>query len=147
MIHWNLQTLHFLTTRLLQTKNIRRMEAGTGKEESQMTSLLADISVRIGSNVWTLSSALIVEAVIAAVIGFIAEFLVGGRLQFGIIGAIIVGFIGVWLTTQVIIITGIGDITIDNVPLIRGIVGAAILIAVWHLITYPLWRSRTRFNR
>jgi uncharacterized membrane protein YeaQ/YmgE (transglycosylase-associated protein family) len=125
------------------------------KEERLMASLITQslvlasggITIQIGNHAWTFSSSLIVYAIIAAVVGLIAELLVGWRLPFGIIGAIIAGIVGVWLTTQVIIITGVGDIVVDQVQIIRGVIGAAILIAAWHLITYPVWRGRGRYGR
>src|SRR2546423_14396764 len=113
-------------------------------------SILADgISIRIGNNVWSFSLNFIIYLIIAAIVGFIAESIVGWRLPFGFIGAIIAALIGIWLMTQVIIITGIGDIIIPTsppVPLIRALIGALIFVALWHLITYPLYRSRRRYS-
>src|SRR6266852_2410622 len=164
--------------------------------------ILADtITIKIGDNVWTFGTNLIVYLIVAAIVGVIAEFMVGWRLPFGIIGAIIaaligiwlmtqviimsgvpdfglnpliyllvaaiVGFVaeailgwrlpfgtigaiiaalvGIWLMTQVIIISGIGDIYFDGVPLFRALIGAMILVALWHLLTYGLWRRRDRY--
>lgn len=105
------------------------------------------ISIHIGNNVWTFSTSFIVYLVIAAIVGIIAEFIVGWRLPLGIIGAIIAGVIGVWLMTQVIVISGLGDIFLNGVPLIRALIGAAILIALWHALTYRSWHSRRRYYR
>ena len=111
--------------------------------------ILADgVTIKIGDNVWTFGLNFIVYLIVAAIVGFIAEALVGWRLPFGFIGAIIASLIGIWLMTQVIIITGIGDINIPTsppVPLIRALIGALIFVALWHLITYPLYRSRRRY--
>ena len=111
--------------------------------------ILADgVTIKIGDNVWTFGLNFIVYLIVAAIVGFIAEALVGWRLPFGFIGAIIAALIGIWLMTQVIIITGIGDINIPTsppVPLIRALIGAIIFVALWHLITYPLYRSRRRY--
>lgn len=111
--------------------------------------ILADgVTIKIGDNVWTFGLNFIVYLIVAAIVGFIAESLVGWRLPFGFIGAIIAALIGIWLMTQVIIITGIGDINIPTsppVPLIRALIGAIIFVALWHLITYPLYRSRRRY--
>jgi uncharacterized membrane protein YeaQ/YmgE (transglycosylase-associated protein family) len=109
-----------------------------------MASLIAGISIQIGSHVWDISSSLIVYVIIAAVVGFVAELIVGWKLPFGIIGAIIAGLIGVWLVTQVVLINGIPDFTIDGVQILHAIIGALILVAIWHIITYPIWRSRKR---
>jgi uncharacterized membrane protein YeaQ/YmgE (transglycosylase-associated protein family) len=57
--------------------------------------VLADgISIRIGDNVWSFSTNFIVYLIIAALVGLAAEFIVGWRLPFGFIGAII--FVGLW---------------------------------------------------
>ena len=107
--------------------------------------LLNDISVHIGDHIWTFGTNFIVYLIIAAIIGVIAEFIVGWRLPFGIVGAIIAGLIGVWLMTNVIIITGFNDFMVYGVPLIRALIGAIILVAIWHLITFPSWgRGRRR---
>ena len=112
--------------------------------------ILADgVTIKIGDNVWTFGLNFIVYLIVAAIVGFIAEALVGWRLPFGFIGAIIAALIGIWLMTQVIIITGIGDIYIPTsppVPLIRALIVALIFVALWHLITYPLYRSRRRYS-
>jgi uncharacterized membrane protein YeaQ/YmgE (transglycosylase-associated protein family) len=112
-----------------------------------MLSSLAGIGIHIGDSVWTLDSSLFVYLVIAAIVGIIAEFLVGWRLPFGIIGAVIVGFIGIWLMTQVIIITGLPDWSIDNVPLVPALIGAVVLVALWHAITFRSWSHRRRYYR
>jgi uncharacterized membrane protein YeaQ/YmgE (transglycosylase-associated protein family) len=121
------------------------------KEELIMASLalhslvLADgVTIQIGSHAWNFSSSFIVYLIIAAIVGIIAELIVGWRLPFGIVGAIIAGLVGVWLMTQVLIISGLPDFTIDGVPIIRAIIGALILVLIWHALTYPAWRSRSR---
>jgi uncharacterized membrane protein YeaQ/YmgE (transglycosylase-associated protein family) len=110
------------------------------------SSVLADvISIRIGDNVWSFSLNFIIYLIIAALVGFVAESIVGWRLPFGFIGAIIAALVGVWLMTQVIILTGISDINVYGVPIIRALIGAIILVALWHLITAPAWRRRRRY--
>jgi uncharacterized membrane protein YeaQ/YmgE (transglycosylase-associated protein family) len=110
-------------------------------------SVLADgISIHIGDNVWSFSLNFIIYLIIAAIVGFVAEFIVGWRLPFGFIGAIIAALIGIWLMTQVIIITGFGDINVYGVPVIRALIGAIIFVALWHLITYRTWFRRRRYS-
>src|SRR5438270_7896674 len=107
--------------------------------------ILADgVTIKIGGNVWTFGLSFIVYLIIAAIIGLLAEFIVGWRLPFGFIGAIIAALIGIWLMSNVIIITGIGDINLFGVPLFRALIGAIIFVALWHLITYAIWRGRRR---
>ena len=114
-----------------------------------LTTILADgVTIKIGNNIWSFGLNIIIYVVIAAVVGLIAEAIVGWRLPLGIIGAIIAALVGIWLMTQVIIISGIGDIylgTNPSVPIIRALIGAIILVAIWHLITYPLYRRRQRY--
>lgn len=113
-----------------------------------LTTVLADgVTIKIGNNVWTFGLSFIIYLIIAAIVGLIAETIVGWRLPFGIIGAVIAALVGIWLMTQVIIVTGIGDIylgTNPQIPLIRALIGAVILVALWHLLTYGLWRGRHR---
>jgi len=108
------------------------------------TIFASGVTIQIGNNAWTLSSDFLIYLVVAAIVGLVAEFLVGWRLPFGIIGAVVAGLIGVWLMTKVIIISGFSDINIGDVPLIRALIGAIILVALWHLLTYRGWRRRER---
>jgi uncharacterized membrane protein YeaQ/YmgE (transglycosylase-associated protein family) len=113
-----------------------------------LTTVIADgITIKIGGNVWNFGLNFIVYLIIAAIVGIIAESIVGWRLPLGIIGAIIAAIVGIWLMTQVIVINGIGDIYIYGVPIIRALIGAIILVALWHLITVALWRGRSRRRR
>lgn len=112
--------------------------------------ILADggISIHIGNDVWTLNSNLLVYLLIAAIVGVVAEFIVGWRLPFGLIGAIIAGVIGIWLMTQVIVITGLPNWSVDNVLLVPALIGALILVALWHALTFRSWsRRRTYYRR
>ena len=110
-----------------------------------MHTLLADgVTIQLGSNIWTFSTNFLIYLIVAAVVGLVAETLVGWRLPFGFVGAIIAALVGVWLLTKVIIINGIGDINVYGVPILRALVGAIILVAIWHLLTFSLWRSRNR---
>jgi uncharacterized membrane protein YeaQ/YmgE (transglycosylase-associated protein family) len=107
--------------------------------------ILADgVTVQLGNNAWTFDSGFIMYLIVAAVVGLVAESLVGWRLPFGFIGAIIAALVGVWLLTKVIIISGIGDIDVFGVLIFRALVGAIILVAIWHLLTSSLWRGRSR---
>ena len=116
-----------------------------------LASLLARaITVTIGGSSFTFGANVIGYLIVAAIVGLLAETLVGWRLPFGFIGAIIAALIGIWLMTNLINITGIGDIYIPTtppVPLIRALIGAAILVAIWHLLTYPAYRGRRRYYR
>jgi uncharacterized membrane protein YeaQ/YmgE (transglycosylase-associated protein family) len=107
-----------------------------------MLALADGVTIQIGSNVWSFGLNFILYLIIAAIVGLIAEYIVGWRVPLGIIGAIIAALIGIWLMTQVIVITGIGDINLFGVPLIRALIGAIVFVAVWHLITFGLVARR-----
>src|SRR5579884_604816 len=109
-----------------------------------MTVLADGVTITIGHNVWSFGLNFILYLIIAAIIGIIAEYIVGWKLPLGIIGAIVAGIVGAWLMTDVIQIGGIGDINLWGVPLIRALIGAILLIAIWHLITGGFRRRRYR---
>ena len=99
--------------------------------------VLADgITVKLGSNVFTIGVDLILYLIIAAIVGYVAERIVRSSVPFGIVGSIIVALIGIWLMTRVLIINGIPDITVLGVPLIRALIGAILLVLIWRAITY-----------
>jgi uncharacterized membrane protein YeaQ/YmgE (transglycosylase-associated protein family) len=97
----------------------------------------------------TFTHSLIIYLIVAAIVGLITETLVGWRLPFGIVGAMIASLVGIWLITHVIpiTITG-GDVLIagEDVPLAKAFIGAFIVVALWHLLTYPAWRERRRYS-
>src|SRR5947199_10577948 len=81
-------------------------------------SILADgISIRIGNNVWSFSLNFMMYLIIAAIVGFVAESIVGSRLRFGFLNALIAALMGIWLMTQVIILTGMGHISTSAAPI------------------------------
>jgi uncharacterized membrane protein YeaQ/YmgE (transglycosylase-associated protein family) len=107
--------------------------------------ILADgVTIKLGDNVWTFGTNFLIYLIIAAIVGLVAEFIVGWRLPLGFIGAIIAALVGIWLLTRVIIISGIGDINVYGVPIFRALVGAIILVAIWQLLAVGLSRGRSR---
>ncbi len=107
--------------------------------------ILADgVTIKLGDHVWTFGLNFLIYLLVAAIVGLVAESLVGRRLPFGFVGAIIAALVGVWLLTKVIVINGIGDITVYGVPIFRALVGAIILVAIWQLLTSGLGRGRSR---
>jgi uncharacterized membrane protein YeaQ/YmgE (transglycosylase-associated protein family) len=110
-----------------------------------MLPVLADgVTIQIGGSTFTISSTLIIYLIVAMIIGFAAEFIVGWRLPFGFVGAIVAALLGIWLMTNVITISNIGDVYIDQIPLLRALLGAIVLVALWHVFTYRSWRHRRR---
>ncbi len=95
----------------------------------------------------TISTNFIIYLIIAAIVGLVAETIVGWRLPFGFIGAIIAALVGVWLLTNVINVIIPFDKTIYGVPIIKALLGAIVLVAIWHLLTYRSWHGRRRYYR
>jgi uncharacterized membrane protein YeaQ/YmgE (transglycosylase-associated protein family) len=95
----------------------------------------------------TISTDFIIYLIIAAIVGLVAEFIVGWRLPFGFIGAIIAALVGIWLLTNVINVIIPFDKTVYGVPIIKALLGAIVLVAIWHLLTYGSWRRRRRYYR
>lgn len=115
-----------------------------------MFALLASITVMtLPVSTITITTSEIIYIVIAAVVGLIAEFIVGWRLPFGIVGAIIAALIGIWLLTRVINVNIPGDFIIAGqpIPLIKALLGAIVVVAIWHALTYSSWRRRRRYYR
>jgi uncharacterized membrane protein YeaQ/YmgE (transglycosylase-associated protein family) len=113
-----------------------------------ISTVIADgITIKVGDNVWSFGWSFIVYLIVAAIVGIVAEAIVGWRLPLGIVGAIIAAIVGIWLMTRVIIISGLPDFDIYGVPIIRALIGAIILVALWHLLTYGLWHRRSRYRR
>lgn len=81
---------------------------------------------------------------IAAIVGIVAEFIVGWRLPFGVIGAIVAALVGIWLMTNVVQLIIPGDPVVYGVPLFRALIGAIVLVGIWHLLTYRSWSRRRR---
>ncbi|GHO43433.1 hypothetical protein [Ktedonospora formicarum] len=84
---------------------------------------------------------------LALIISLVAEFLVGWRLPYGILGAFITGLLGIWLTTEVWHFTLPLDFVFHDIPLLKAFVGVLALVTLWHLITFPLWRKRSQRSR
>ena len=82
---------------------------------------------------------------VAALVGFIAEFIVGWRLPFGIVGAIIAGLIGIWIVSNLVILIIPGDPVLFGVPLFKALIGAIVFTALWYLLTYRLWHHRSPY--
>lgn len=74
--------------------------------------------------------------VIGALVGVVGELLARRRAPDGIVGAIIVGVLAIFLIVGVFHFQIAGEPLLDNVPLISSIIVAAILVAVWSGFAY-----------
>ena len=95
---------------------------------------------------FVITTSQLVYFAIAALVGLVAEFLVGWRLPFGILGAFIAALLGIWLFTNVIQVSIPGDFTIAGqpIPLLKSLLGAIVVVAVWQALTYRGWSRRHR---
>ncbi|HEY6543065.1 MAG TPA: transglycosylase [Ktedonobacteraceae bacterium] len=81
-------------------------------------------------------TSLIVWIIIAIIVGVIGELIAGRRAPDGIIGAIVVGFIAIFLVVGVLHFHIGDEPTLNGVPLISSIIVAAILVFLWSRFAY-----------
>ena len=79
---------------------------------------------------------LIVWIIIAALIGIVGEFIAGRRAPAGIIGAIMIGLLSIFLIVGFFHFHIVGEPTVQGVPLISTIIAAVILVAIWSSVAY-----------
>lgn len=85
---------------------------------------------------------------IAALVGVVGELLARRRAPDGIVGAILVGLLAIFLIVGVFRFHITGEPTLDNVPLISSIVVAALLVAIWSGFAYRRIQPYTsRYSR
>src|SRR6266481_1964029 len=79
---------------------------------------------------------LLIWLIIAALVGFVGELLARRRTPFGIVGAMVVGFIAILLVVGVLHWHIDGEPYLNGVPLITSILAAAVLVALWSAFAY-----------
>jgi uncharacterized membrane protein YeaQ/YmgE (transglycosylase-associated protein family) len=94
---------------------------------------------------------LIIWIIVAALVGFVGELIARRRAPDGIIGAIILGFLAIFVVVGVLHFHIPGEPYLGGVPLISSIIAAAILVAIWsgffyHRYYYP-YASRYYYRR
>jgi len=103
------------------------------------------ITINVGNLHLALYQSQLMYLLIAAIVGFVAEFIVGWRLPFGIIGAIIAALVGIWIITNVVILIIPGDPVLFGMPLFKALIGATLFAALWYLLTYRIWHHRRAY--
>ena len=78
---------------------------------------------------------LIVWIIIAAVVGFLGEFIAGRRAPAGILGAIMIGLFAIFLIVGFFHFHIVGEPTLEGVPVISTIIAAIMLVVVWSSIS------------
>jgi uncharacterized membrane protein YeaQ/YmgE (transglycosylase-associated protein family) len=81
---------------------------------------------------------------VAAIVGVVAEIIVGWRLPLGFLGAFIAAIVGIWLVTNVLKISINPDLVINGVPIYKSLLGASITVLIWHLLTFRSWKRPRR---
>ena len=71
---------------------------------------------------------LLIWLIIAAIVGFIGEALAGRRGPGGLVGAILIGFLAIFLVVGVFHFSISGEPFLDGVPLISSILAAILLV-------------------
>jgi len=79
---------------------------------------------------------LLIWILIAALVGVVGELLARRRAPDGIVGAILVGLLAIFLIVGVFHFQIAGEPLLDKVPLISSIIVAAILVAIWSGFAY-----------
>ena len=74
--------------------------------------------------------------IIAAVVGVVGELIAHWRAPDGIVGAIIVGLLAIFLIVGVFHFQIAGEPKLGGVPLISSIIVAALLVAIWSGFAY-----------
>src|SRR5258706_8052777 len=79
---------------------------------------------------------LLIWLLVAALVGFVGELLARRRTPFGIVGAMVVGFLAIVLVVGVLHWHIDGEPYLNGVPLITSILAAAVLVALWRAFSY-----------
>src|SRR6266516_2865729 len=120
------------------------------KEKGMLTlhTVLSDAIIVTGNFFgwhFTLTLTQLIFWFIAAVIGIIAEAIVGWRAPLGVLGAFLAALFGIWLATDVILINIPDEISFYGVPLFKVLAGSILAVVLWHLITYRAWKPVRRY--
>jgi uncharacterized membrane protein YeaQ/YmgE (transglycosylase-associated protein family) len=85
---------------------------------------------------------LLIYLLIAALVGLIAERLVGTGL-YGLIGNVLVGLAGIWIMLNLFHWSFPGDLVVGGVPVITAILGAILVEVVLSLLLRSVRGRRT----
>ena len=84
----------------------------------------------------------IVWIIIAAIVGFLGEFISGRRAPAGILGAIMVGLFAIFLIVGFFHFSIKDEPTINGVPIISTLIAAVMLVVIWSSLAYRgVWRK------
>lgn len=87
---------------------------------------------------------ILVMIVLAALLGYLADLLAGGRVPLGFLGSILFGLAGAWIASEVvrprIPITLPKEPTLDSVTLVTAAIGAFVFSLAWCVLTSRIAR-------
>src|SRR5260370_8340064 len=123
------------------------IETGTqdqDKEDAMFTVLgeLPLITINLGNVHLALYLSQLMYLLVAAIVGFVAEFMVGWRLPFGIIGAIIAALVGLWIVPNVVILIIPGSTIPFGIPLFKARFETCLFKALSYLLVYHPFTTR-----
>ena len=79
---------------------------------------------------------LLIWIIIAAVVGVVGELIARRRAPDGIIGAVILGLLAIFIVVGLFHFHIVGEPFLNGVPIISSIIAAAILVAIWSAFAY-----------
>jgi uncharacterized membrane protein YeaQ/YmgE (transglycosylase-associated protein family) len=97
---------------------------------------------------WTVDDLpqILVLVVIAAVVGWLADLIAGGRVPLGFFGTVLFGLLGAWFAMEIVRprmpFALPAEPTFDRVPLVTAGLGALLVSLIWCTLASRLARRR-----
>jgi uncharacterized membrane protein YeaQ/YmgE (transglycosylase-associated protein family) len=79
---------------------------------------------------------LVIWLIIAALVGIVGEIIARRRAPAGIVGAILLGFLAIFLVVGVFHFSITGEPTFEGVPLVSSVIASALLVLIWSGFAY-----------
>lgn len=79
---------------------------------------------------------------LAIAVGLVAETLIGRKVPFGFVGAVLAALLGIWLLTEVIHLAIPHDPVVYGVPIMTSLLGAISMVLLWNALAYRASRPR-----
>jgi uncharacterized membrane protein YeaQ/YmgE (transglycosylase-associated protein family) len=77
----------------------------------------------------------LVLLLVGAIAGLIGERLINRGMPFGLIGAIVAGLAGAWLMVDLLHLVIAPELSLEGIPLISAILGAAVVVFLVSLVS------------
>ena len=95
---------------------------------------------------WTVDDLprILVMVIIAAIMGWLADVIAGGRVPLGFFGAVLFALLGAWLAIAIVRprvpFSLPGEPSLDDVPLVTAAIGAFVVSLTWCILASRLTR-------